>query len=731
MRRQIDNTVPFPGPGWSPGLNPIFALVFSIALSLEAQISPPLATSRPVTNSYFGIQVIDPYRWMENAGSTELREWMKAQSDYARARLDGLPVRNQILEELRQLDSALNTFPGALNPVGSRWFYMRTPPPTDVYQLFMREGLTGEEKLIFDPQSLKSTGGSHVSLNFYHVAPDARCVICPVSQGGSEEIELRIVDVASGKLMDQPIEKASFASWLPDSRGFFYSQLPSGYKNLPATARYARQRVYLHYLGTRVEQDRPIFGFGLSSNVPMEPNFFSSIGTGWDCSFMIGEVKDGVGPCRELYVAPLSSCTQPEIPWRRICRFDDEILGYTLDGNTLFLRSRKHAPQGKLLQVLCADPDLSKAKTFLPERDLTLYSVAVARDALYVTMSDPMVVHLFRITRDVPGQPGEIKLPVIGSVSRVISDPRRDGVILALESWSEPSAYYHFDPTTGEFTKIKIPGDESAKALPLDVKEVTVRSPDGTAVPLTILYRRGLKLDGHRQTLLFGYGAYGMSQAPGYELGREPWFRRGGIYAIAHVRGGGEFGSAWQMAGKGPNKMNGVADFIACAEYLVKNGYTSRDKLAAQSISAGGVLVGRALTERPDLFRAVVIEVGALDALRFEVTANGPANIPEWGSTQSREGFDALLKMSPYEHIVIGTRYPAVLLTTGSNDPRVEPWQSCKMAARLQAATTGGRPILLSINYDEGHFQTTLSSIYGHQADIWTFLLWQLGESSR
>ena len=734
MRRQIPIIGQFLSPCWSPGLNwnvrlkAILAVVLSFASSHEAQIPPRLlAPGRPVTNSYFGTEVVDPYRWMEDAG--ELPDWMKAQNNYARAALDRLPVRQQILEELRRLDSALDNFPGALNQVGSRWFYMRTPPPADVYQLFMREGLNGEERLIFNPQSLNAGSGSHFSLHFYHVAPDAKYVICPVSQGGSEEIVLRIVDVARGKLMDEPIERAGFASWLPDSRGFFYSQLPAGNKDLPAKARYARRRVYLHYLATK--EDRPIFGYGVSTNVSMEPSFSSSVGTGWDCSFMIGEVRDGVGPFCELYVAPLSSCAEPEIPWRRICRFADEILGYALDGDTLFVRSRKHAPQGKLLQVSLATPNLSEAKTFLPESERMLGSVAVARDALYVTMSDSMVTHLFRIRRDTPEQAREIKLPVIGSVSRIISDPRRDGVILALVSWSEPSAYYRFESTSGEFTKIKIPGDESTQALSLDVKEVTARSADGTAVPLTILSRRGLKIDGHRPTLLFGYGAYGFSQTPGFELSREPWLKRGGIYAVAHVRGGGELGTAWQMAGKGPNKMNGVADFIACAEYLVAEGYTSRDKLAAQSISAGGVLVGRALTERPELFRAVMIEAGALDALRFEVTANGPANIPEWGSTQSKEGFEALLKMSPYDHIIAGTQYPGVLLTTGINDPRVEPWQSCKMAARLQAATSSGRPVLLSVNYDEGHFQTTLSSMYEHQADIWAFLLWQLGEVSK
>lgn len=731
MRRQ--NICLFSESGRNSTLKPEFFLILFVAItvSLEAQTpSSLLAPNRPVTNNYFGTEVIDPYRWMENGGSKELRDWMKAQDDHARALLDALPVRKQIFQELRQLDSALNTFPGALTQVGDRWFYMRTPPPADVYELFMREGLDGKEKLVFNPQNLASANGSHFSLNFYHVSPDTKYVICPVSQGGSEQSILRIVDAATGITVDRPIERATFASWLPDSRGFFYCQLSAEHNQLPATDRYPRYRVYLHYLGNDLEKDRPVFGYGLSTNVAMEPTFSSSVGTGWGCSFMIGEVRNGVGPFCELYVAPLSSCAETEIPWRRICRFSDEILSYVADGNTLFLRSRKHAPRVTLLKVSLADPNLSEAKTFLQESDRVLGSVAVARDALYVTVSDSMVTHLLRITRGAPQQPEEIKLPVIGSISRIVGDPRRAGVFLALVSWTEPSAYYRFEPATRDFAKIKMPGDESEKVLPLEVKEVMAKSPDGTDVPLTILYRRGLKLDGHRPTLLFGYGAYGFSQTPGFELSREPWFERGGIYAIAHVRGGGEFGAAWQMAGKGPNKMNGVADFIACAEYLLNQGYTSRDKLAAQSISAGGVLVGRALTERPELFRAVVIEAGALDALRFEVTANGPANIPEWGSIQSKEGFNALLKMSPYAHLTAGTLYPAVLLTTGINDPRVDPWQSCKMAARLQASTTSGHPVLLRVNYDDGHFQTTLSSMYEHHADIWTFLLWQLGEAT-
>jgi prolyl oligopeptidase len=234
--------------------------------------------------------------------------------------------------------------------------------------------------------------------------------------------------------------------------------------------------------------------------------------------------------------------------------------------------------------------------------------------------------------------------------------------------------------------------------------------------------------DRRRPTLLSGYGAYGISQTPSFDLSRNPWFAAGGVYAVAHVRGGGELGDEWRRAGKGAKKQNGIDDFIACAEHLVAQSYTSPKKLAAKGMSAGGVLVGRAMTQRPELFRAVILEVGALDALRFENTRNGPPNVPEWGSVETQPGFEALRAMSPYEHVSPGTAYPSVLLTAGFNDPRVDVWQPAKMAARLRAASDSGRPILLSVNYDEGHFHTTLSSFNEHHADTWAFLLWQLDE---
>jgi prolyl oligopeptidase len=657
---------------------------------------------------------------------------LKAENDYARASLDALPLRKQLLEELRRLDSSLDTFPAALNPVGQKLFYMRTPPPADVFQLFMRDGKDGREHLLFDPQKLSAAAGTHCSLDLFHVAPDGRHVVCRISRGGSEKTALQVVSTATGESVGQLIERTSGnVYWHPHGRAFFYSRSSLPEKGASATPPSSRQRVYLHSLDGNADNDRPVFGFGVWTNVPMTERQSGSIHTSWDSDFMVGVVRDGVGRHCEIHLAPLSSLEKSEISWSKVCGFEDEVFGYALQRNSLLLSSHQNAPRGKLLRVPCESPDLARAELVVPENSTVLGQVAVAKDGIYLVVGNGIAHRLFRVRPGMPAQPEELTLPVVGSIDRLIHDPRQAGVILPLVSWTEPMAYYAFDPTLLKFAKLKLDPAEAPDLIPLQAERVKVRSKDGTLVPLTIVSRKGLERDGRRPTLLNGYGAYGIAQTPTFDLSRNPWFAAGGVYAVAHVRGGGELGEEWRLAGKGLNKQNGIEDFVSCAEYLVAQGYTSPAKLAAKSASAGGVLVGRALTRRPELFSAVIIEVGALDALRFEVTPNGPPNIPEWGSVETREGFEALRAMSPYEHVTAGTAYPAVLLTTGINDPRVEPWQPAKMAARLRAATTSSRPILLAVNYDEGHFHTTLSSFNEHHADTWAFLLWQLGETKQ
>lgn len=706
-----------------------FVTLATLGCALSAPgATPPPAPVRNVTNSYFGVEIADPYRWMENWQSPEFRSWLKAENDFARSTLDELPARRELLAELRRLDSGLNTFPSALNPVGQKLFYMQTPPPTDVYQLFVRERIDGPERLLFDPRTLPSPDGGHVSLDLYHASPDGEHVICRLSRGGSEETTLYLVSTATGRMVGQPIENVESGnpSWHPNGRAFFYKRVPRPGEPGVDAAAMSRRRVYLHDLHADYKVDRPVLGFGLSSALSMTERQSASIQTSWDSEYAVGIVREGVGRHCEIYLTALASLNKPDIPWRRVCEVADEVFDCALHGSSLLLSSHRNAPNGKLLRVSCEDPVITRAEVVMPEGSAVIHQVAAARDAIYVVLREGTVQRLLRISTGASGRTEDIELPVPGSVDRIVRDPREPGIVLAMSSWTDATAYYSLDPKRGTFSKLALGMTETPGLIGLRVEHARARSRDGTLVPLTVVSGMGTVKDGRRPTLLIGYGAYGIAQTPNFELSRNPWFAAGGVYAVAHVRGGGELGDEWRRAGKGPKKQNGIDDFLACADYLVTQGYTSPGKLAAQGASAGGVLVGSAMTQRPELFRAVILEVAALDALRFEATRNGPPNVQEWGSVGNRSGFESLRAMSPYEHVKAGTAYPAVLLTAGLNDPRVDVWQPAKMAARLRAASSSGRPILLSVNYDEGHFHTTLSSFNEHHADTWAFLLWQL-----
>ena len=443
--------------------------------------------------------------------------------------------------------------------------------------------------------------------------------------------------------------------------------------------------------------------------------------------YVFAIVNSGVSPNSEYYVTSLEALNQTPIPWRKIASLDDDIASFDVHGDDLYLLTYKDTPRYKVIHMNLSATNLSKAEVVFPASEAVVTGVGTARDGVYVQTLDGGEGRLWRLDYK-GGSPQAMKLPYDGTAFIGWTDQETEGILYGLTSWTKSTAYFAYNPKTQTASDTTLVPPVPIDMSSIEVKTVKVKSHDETMVPLVILYKRGLKRDGTNPTLLNGYGAYGIvNTEPFFASNYLPWLERGGVMAFAGVRGGGEYGEEWHLAGKQKTKPNTWKDFIACAEYLVSERYTSPAHLAGQGGSAGGILIGNSIVDRPDLFAAAIDQVGDNNALRFEITSNGVPNIPEFGSVKTEEGFKALLAMDAYNRVKDGVNYPAVLLTTGINDPRVEPWMSAKMAARLQAATTSGKPVLLRVDYDAGHgFGSTKRQQNEQRADIYAFLFQQL-----
>jgi len=459
---------------------------------------------------------------------------------------------------------------------------------------------------------------------------------------------------------------------------------------------------------------------------PDEVSFIvSSAASSWALGVVVKFVKNEV----TLYAAPLDSVGSADTPWKKIVGEEDEVTRYDLRGDMVYLLTHKGASRYKVVRTSLANPEFDKADVIVPAGQAVLTNLGVADDALYVQQLDGGIGRVLRVDFGSGGDAKPIPLPYEGAVGEFVVNAEKPGLLMKLTSWTEPQLWYAYDPAANTVADTGLRPRSPVDYSQIESREVKVVSYDGTLVPLSIVMKKGLPLDGSNPTLLTAYGAYGITQDPGFNPVLLAWLERGGIFAVGHVRGGGEYGEDWHTAGQKGTKLNTVYDFIACAEYLIDQGYTSSAKLSGEGGSAGGITVGRALTLRPELFAAILDDVGASDTLRFEKTPNGPPNVPEFGTVQIESEFRGLYAMSPYTHVRKGTPYPAVLLTTGVNDPRVAPWEAAKMSARLQAATSSGRPVLLRVDYDAGHgIGSTKSQNNAETADQWSFLLWQFGD---
>jgi prolyl oligopeptidase len=694
---------------------------------------PAAAAVRPVSDNYYGQTVVDPYRWLEDQKSPEVKDWMKAQADYTRGVLDSMPGRTQFAAEMQRYLNAPLADISDVQVAGSYIFYRKRLRGEDQESLYVRDAAGGPERMLLNVAKL-STPGHHISLDQYSPSDDGKYVVVGLSPGGSEIQTAHIYESATGRELPEQMERFEGGGFSPDCKTLYYLQLEKLPADAPATDKWRRPAEYSHILGTAVSDDKPVLGEGISPDVTVPDYSFPFAFPVTGSPYALAIVGTGVDPFHETYVGDPSALTTHH-GWHKVASLKDKVTEAALEGNNLYLVSFSGAMNGKLLRVDAANPDLSKAEVIVPTSDLVFSTAGdvlhQASDALYLRVIQKGYGQVLRVPYGAGAKFTMLSLPAGEQASGAATDLTVSGALIGLGSWTDPGDYYLYNPKNSTLTATGLQPPNNIDPTNLTSEEVQTKAPDGTMIPLSIIYKKGLVRDGSAPTALIGYGAYGDAWTPDYFWSRRAmaWIERGGILAVSHVRGGGEFGESWHLAGKMATKPNTWRDFIATAQYLIDNKYTSTSHLGIWSQSAGGILIGRSITERPDLFAAAVDGVPCSDMVRVETESNGPTNVEEFGSIKTQDGFKALYAMSAYYHVEPGTKYPAVLVTAGTNDPRVDPAQGAKMAARLEAATASDRPILFRVNYDAGHGLTdTIAQQVSDWTDIFTFFLWNFGD---
>ncbi|MBV9437004.1 MAG: S9 family peptidase, partial [Acidobacteria bacterium] len=690
--------------------------------SAIAQAQPPSTPIRDVNDVYFGTTVVDHYRYLEDLKSPEVVTWFKAQDDYTRATLASIPGREKLYNRIHELDTAAMTV-NSISVDGGHYFYLKTLPEANNRRLYVRAGLKGPERLLIDPETL-TANGVHYSIDYYVPSLDGKLVAVGISPGGSENSAMRVMESDTGRDLGERIDLAQFGgvAWLPDGKAFYYTRLRKLDPGEPVSNKYLKSAVYFHQVGQDPREDVKVAGFGMAKDVAISETDFPVVVIPAESRWALLVIGHGVQNEITAYYSAIADIHGASTSWKKLADVDDDVTSFDVRGDHVYLLSHKDASRYKVLHLQLPE---TKTETVMSPSEMVLRDVKVAKDAVYVPALDGGLGRLWRIPYG--AKPEQVKLPVDGAIQDFFTDPRLPGALVRLASWTKSPLYYSYDPNAKHLSDTGLLPPSPVDFSEIESKEVKVKVRDGTEVPLSIVYKRGITLDGTHPAVLHGYGSYAITLEPSFDATNLAWLERGGVIATAHVRGGGEYGEDWHVAGQKSTKENTIHDFIDCAEYLVKQKYTSPAYLAGEGTSAGGITIGGAITERPELFAAALDNVGMSDDLRAELQVNGPVNVVEFGTVKNEAEFHNLLKISAYHRIQDKTPYPAVLLTTGVNDPRVDPWQMAKMTARLQAATSSGKPVLLRVNYDGGHGTIGSTKQQRDQliADQVSFLLWQ------
>ncbi|WP_396268965.1 prolyl oligopeptidase family serine peptidase [Ideonella sp.] len=694
------------------------ALVWGLcAVAWVAQANPSRPQQwGPVVEKHFGVAVPDPFRGLEQSNHPRVKAWLAQQSREAEASLSAMPGQADLLRQMVEQDAdlPLRVTDVRLFPNGQRLF-LRRMAGEDQFKLVLQPAGEAPAKVLVDPEAVRRGRGPVFALNYFQTSLDGRWLAYALSRDGSEDATLRVMDTTSGKVVGPAIDRAEVGavSFSPDGQHLAVLRLQAPGPQARDQDRYLNSAVWLMQPGAPLQQARKIFGPGVPG-VRLKPEDVPEVEFSHDGRWAIATVYTGTQQDLGLWLAPASSVLAGRPQWRKLAGAADRVVGSAYGHGWLYLRSRQQAPNYQILALdLRAEhftPTLADARVVVPHSERVVMGMTVAEDGLYVESREGNVKRLSKRSHRADAALLDLALPIDGAFSLThetslsgVGHPLLPGLVLDLQGWLHMRQLYQVRADGAVHNTGWQPTSAKAGQADAQATEVLVPSHDGALVPMSIVHRKGLVLDGSHPTVLLAYGAYGHTEEPRFSTFLASWVKAGGVYAVANVRGGGAKGDAWYEAGRKATKANTWLDTIACARFLQQQGWTSPAKLGLWGASAGGIAVGRAMTEQPDLFGAVVLSSAALDMVSAEREPYGPTNVPEFGTVRREADFKALLAMSTYHHIRDGVAYPAVLITHGMTDPRVTLWNSSKTAARLQAASRSGKPVWLWVDDQLGH----------------------------
>ncbi len=701
------------------------ALLASFALAIvtaqEQKLNYPETKKGDTVDDYHGTKVADPYRWLEDdvRKSKEVAEWVEAENKVTFAYLESIPQREAIKARITEIFN-YEKF-SAPSKHGKHYFFSKNDGLQNQSVLYVQDSLDAEPRMLLDPNAWTKDGTA--ALSGIAISDDGKLLAYGVAEAGSDWNVWKVLDVATGKPLGDELKwvKFSGASWTADGKGFFYSRYPEPGKDATFQATNENQKLYYHKLGTSQSEDTLVY------EETAHPKWSINGGVSDDGKYLVISVSDGTTSRKARIL--FQDLTKPASkPVELITNHDNKYFFAGNEGATLFFRTEWNAPRGQVIAIDTANPDPKNWKTIVPEAKETLESAGMIGDRIVCSylQDAKTVVKVYepsgKFVRDVA-------LPGIGTAGGFGGKQGENETFYTFSSFATPPSTYRYDVATGE-SKLLRQAKVKFDPTQYEVKQIFYASKDGTKVSMFIAHKKGITLNGTNPTLLYGYGGFNISLTPGFSVSRLQWMEMGGVYAVANLRGGGEYGDAWHRSGTKLQKQNVFDDFIAAAEYLVQEKYTSPKKLAIQGGSNGGLLVGACMTQRPDLFGACLPAVGVMDMLRFQKFTAGRFWVDDYGSSDNAEEFKAQYSYSPY-HVLLnkGPRaYPATLITTADTDDRVVPGHSFKFAAALQANQSGSAPVLIRIETKAGHGAgKPTAKVIEEVADQWAFLVKNLG----